>query len=180
MRTARVIGALPALSTRGGAIEMPSPPPGTPAVRVGAPLGLRLKVYLSRWRLDREIAAGHEVEATDAHALRARQLDGQRTRRDIAGSLRDAIDYADHVGSRNRISPAAIVPASARFGRGAILELAEQLESVAHVHPRGVALARMLVGDGLSPLFNRDSERTVSEAAREAIDALQADQAVFA
>ena len=69
-----------------------------------------------------------------------------------------------------------IESAAARLGSGAIQELAARLESAAWVNPRGVAIARMLASDGLSPLFNRSSEQTVTAAAREAIDALGADR----
>src|SRR5271154_1696793 len=130
---------------------------------------IHLKMFRSRWRLDREIAAGRDCRATDELALRARQLIQPRTRRKVARSLRDVVDYVEHTGSRGLLSPAGAEPMASRFGRAAILELAERLERADQVDPRGVALAIMLVDDGLSPLFDPRCERTSSAAAREAV-----------
>lgn len=140
----------------------------------------RLKIFMSRWHLDREIAAGRDCNATDELALRARQLGELRGRCKIARALRDVVDYVDHTGSRALISPCIARPMAARFGRAAILELADQLETPQAVNPRGVALANTLVNDGLSPLFDPNAERTVTEAAREATAALAAGRAAHA
>lgn len=135
---------------------------------------IRLKMLTGRWRLDREIAAGCDCNATEELALRARQLGELRTRRKIARSLRDLVDYVDHTGSRGVMSPPLSQTMASRFGRAAILELADRLETADSVDPRGVALAITLVNDGLSPLFNPRSGPTVTEAAREATEALAA------
>lgn len=137
-------------------------------------------MLMCRWRLDHEIAAGRDFNATAQLALRARQLGEVRTRRKIARSLRDLVDYVDHTGSRGSISPYDAEPMASRFGRAAILELADRLETAHFVDPRGVALASMLVNDGLSPVFNPRSERTVTEAARDATEALAARPTVHA
>ncbi len=129
---------------------------------------------MNRRRLDREIAAGGDCDATAELALRARQLSALRTRRRIACSFRDLVDYVDHTGSRCLVSPPIAQPMASRFGRSAILDLAERLEDAVAVHPRGVALALALLNDGLSPLFDPRCERTVTEAAREATEALAA------
>jgi len=52
-------------------------------------------------------------------------------------------------------------------------EAAELLEEGAPVSPRGVVLARRFLTDGLSPLFNPSSRRTVTQAVREIQDALE-------
>jgi len=67
-----------------------------------------------------------------------------------------------------------IEPAAVRAGREAILGLAERLQSTTPLSARGVVLARALLTDGRSPLFNALSERTVIEAAFEVQDALGA------
>jgi hypothetical protein len=59
-----------------------------------------------------------------------------------------------------------------RRGRQAIVELAEELERAGAVNPRGIVLARALLTDGRSPLFDRYSEQTVTDAAREVHEAL--------
>jgi hypothetical protein len=140
----------------------------------GAPLKLRLNVYLTRGRLDRRIVAGSSWAHDPALALRATQLIDARTQHSIARSLRHVIRHVDRFGARRVISSVVIEPAAVKAGRRSLVELAEQLERAAPVHPRGVVLARQLLVDALSPLFDPNSAQTVSGAAREVKDALDA------
>jgi hypothetical protein len=134
---------------------------------------LRLRVYLTRGTLDRRIAHGLELDATPAAALRAQQLAAAPTRGALATDLRGVVRYAERVESRTpRLSAVMLEPARVRAGRGAILRLAERLEQQAPVSPQGVALTHVLLTDAASPLFDRDSERTVTEASCIAEDAL--------
>ena len=71
------------------------------------------------------------------------------------------------------ISAVVIEPAAVMSGRKAIIGLAHRLESAAPVSPSGVVLARMLLTDGRSPLFNPHWERTVAQAVSEVHDALE-------
>jgi len=137
-----------------------------------APLDLRLRVFVTRAKLDRQIAAGAHGSSA-ALDLRASQLTDPATRRQIASSLRDMVDYVSHRTSRPVISSAIVAPGAVRTGRQAIIGLAQQLEGTTPVSPRGVALARELITDGLSPLFNPYCERTVAEAVCEVQDALE-------
>jgi hypothetical protein len=137
-----------------------------------APLGLRLKVRITRGRLDRQIAAGRRCDASAELALRARQLTDPRSQQETARNLRRIIDYVDRRGSRPIITSVVIERRAVRYGRLAILELAEQLERAAPVNPRGIVLARAFITDGLSPVANPHSERTVTEVAAEAQEAL--------
>jgi hypothetical protein len=146
---------------------------GGRSASMGASLGLRSKVFVTRGRLDRQIAAGQPCEGSAALTLRARQLVHSRTQREIARNLRGIIGYVDRRGSRRGISSVIIERAAVRGGRRAIIELAEQLERAATVNPRGIVLARAFLTDGLSPLFNPHADRTVTEAAHEIQDALQ-------
>ena len=139
---------------------------------VAAPLLLRLRVYLTRGSLDRQIARGVALADTPALTLRAHQLTAESARRSLAADLRHVVSYAERVESRTQLSAVMLEPARVRAGRGAILRLAERLEQEAPVSPQGVALARVLLTDAASPLFDRDSERTVTEASCVADDAL--------
>jgi hypothetical protein len=143
------------------------------SVSAGSPIALRSRVYLTRGALDRRIAAGRPCESTAALALRARQLSHPRTLRQVAGQLRGIVDYVDRHGSRRTVSAVVVERAAVRAGRQAILGLAERLEAAAPANPRGVALAQVLLTDGLSPLFNRHCERTVTEAIWEVQNALE-------
>jgi hypothetical protein len=139
----------------------------------GASPGLRLKVFVARGRLDRQIVRGRPCESSAALALRARQLTDPRTRRRIAEDLRGIVDYVHRYRSRGVISAVVIEPAAVRNGRREILELARRLEGTAQVSPGGVVRARALLTDGCSPLFNPRCERTVAQAVSEVHDALE-------
>jgi hypothetical protein len=173
MRAIRTSHAFPSGPTRGLAYETFVPVDGVRSASAGAPFGLRLKVYVNRGRLDRQLVAGHAHDAAPELTLRARHLTNPRTQRDIARNLRGIVRYADREQSRRAISCVVISPPAVRAGRRAICELAEQLERAAPVNPRGIVLARALLTDGNSPLFNPDPERTVAEAIREIQDALE-------
>jgi len=147
---------------------------GRPIARQ-ATIALRLKVFLTRVKLDRAIADGSSDEASNSLALRVEQLTGSRTRGRIASELRAVVEYADRRDSVSpRLTAVMIEPAAVRAGREAILGLAERLQSTTPLSARGVVLARALLTDGRSPLFNALSERTVIEAAFEVQDALGA------
>jgi hypothetical protein len=144
-----------------------------------APVWLRLRVYLTRARLNRQIAAGCPCESTAALALRARQLTHRRTRQRVARSLRAIVEYvaySERVRGRPPFSAVVIDRAAVRDGREAMLGLAERLDDAGLVSPQGVALAQALLSDGVSsPLSNPRCGRTVIEAVWEVADALDAD-----
>jgi hypothetical protein len=148
---------------------------GPPFERSGsgwAPLALRLRVYLTRGVLDRQIAAGRLHDSTAALAVRAGQLTDPQTLRQLARGLHRIVNYVERSAS-HPIFTAVVIDRGAVMGaRHAILGLAERFEGPAPVSPRGVALAQLLLTDGVSPLFNRHSDRTVVQAIWEVQDAL--------
>jgi hypothetical protein len=138
-------------------------------------IALRLEVFLTRVKLDRAIADERPSEATRALALRVQQLTADTTRRRVASELRAIVEYADRNDSVSpRLTAVMIESAAVRAGREAILGLADRLQSKAPMGARGVVLARALLTDGHSPLFNRFGERTVVEAVFDVQDALGA------
>jgi len=144
------------------------------ATAVSAPLALRLSVYLTRARLDRQIKSGLPWHATAELALRARQLIDPRTRQRLASGLRGTVEWVDWIGSRPSFSAVMIERYGVRAGREALLGLAERLDGPDPVCPRGIVLAQILLTDGcVSPLFSRHCERTVVEAVWEVADALE-------
>jgi hypothetical protein len=142
---------------------------------VSAPLALRLRVLATRWKLDREIASGSMLGPADALMLRFEQLTHEGTRGRIASDLRGVVEYVDRRGPRPVLTAVVIEPGAVRSGRRVILDLARTLEGTAPVTPRGIIMARRLLTDGTSPLFNPDSELNVSEAVWAIQDALQGD-----
>ncbi len=161
------------VSARRVTVDGVPPVGGGESTSAGAPLALRLKVFMARGKLDRRIAAGRSCESGAALELRARQLTDPRTRRRIAHDLRGIVDYVHRDRSRGVISAVVIEPAAVRSGRRAILELARRLEGTAPVSPGGVVRAAALLTDGRSPLFNPHCERTVAQAVSEVHDALE-------
>jgi hypothetical protein len=134
---------------------------------------MRLRVFLTRGKLDRTIAGERPFEVTRALALRIEQLTADTTRGRIANQLRAVVDYADRNDRPSRrLSAVMIEPAAVRAGREAILGLAERLQSTEPLSARGVVLARGLLTDGHGPLFNPSSEQTVVEAVFDVQDAL--------
>ncbi|HVC84943.1 MAG TPA: hypothetical protein VNC12_06790 [Solirubrobacteraceae bacterium] len=144
-----------------------------PALDGGA---LRIRLWLTRGRLDQQIVSGCACWANAAVAWRARQLSDPRTRRRHARNLREVVAYADRAGSRPPFSAVVTVCAAVRADREAILGLAERLEAPGPVNPRGIVLVARFLTDGIdSPLFNARCTRTVTEAVWDISDALRED-----
>jgi hypothetical protein len=137
-----------------------------------AALLLRARVFIARPWLDRRIAAGDARAAGAALELRARQLGSAGVRLQLARELRSVVEYAERESSPAFSAVVINRPAVSR-GRHALLGLAERLERQGQVSPRGVALARVLLTDGLGPLFNPNSQHTVVQAVWSVEDALE-------
>jgi hypothetical protein len=84
------------------------------------------------------------------------------------------VDYVERAGTRPVFTAVVVERAAVHGARKAILRLAERLEGSRALSARGVVLARALLIDGRGPLFNRHSERTVSEAISDVEEALGA------
>src|SRR5215469_16404634 len=123
--------------------EHPSAPPGSR--RRSPKVGLRLRVHLHRARLDRQLADGLAAEAFHDRALRATQLAGMPTRRQVARSLRRLVENAERPTG---VVVSAAVPVRRRSvlaWREALLGLAERLEQPVPLDPCGVARALILL-----------------------------------
>lgn len=145
-----------------------------------APLVARLRVWLGRSRLDRELADGCGPKASDLHALRARQLVGRPVRHEVAASLRRVVDdagqpYAVLNATSLRRGGALVSLCSSEVleWRGGLLGLADRLQAPPPVNPRGVAQARVLLGDGAGPLYNLLPRRPLGETLWSIADGLQ-------
>jgi hypothetical protein len=141
----------------------------------GAPVALRLRVFLTRAKLDREIGSECPYESTPALALRARQLTHPSTRRQIARELREAVAYVDRAGQRPIDTAVVIEPAAVRGGRQSIFALAQLLEGSAAVQPAGIIRARRFLTDGLGPMYDSHSEQSLTDAVQGMVTALEGD-----
>jgi hypothetical protein len=132
---------------------------------------LRLRARLSGWRLDRELAAGMPIALSPLQEARARRLVGRDVRRQLAGSLRRAVEMS---GLPSGFSP--VVAADPRVIDGwadGLLGIADRLEQSQPVGACAVARVRLLVCDGTGPLYNDAHERSLGEAIWSIADALQ-------
>jgi hypothetical protein len=137
-----------------------------------ASVALRLRVYLTRGRLDRQLADAPLCDLTRALALRSRQLIDRRTRQELANRLREIVQHAE--SSLLRVTSDVTDRVAVVVAREPVLGLAERLDGSVPVNPRGVALAKMLLTDGLSPLYGRSCKHTITQAIWEIQDNLDA------
>jgi hypothetical protein len=112
----------------------------------------RLRALLRGFALDRDLAAGAEVERSPALALRARHLLSARTREDLGSNLR-------RIANRDRSAPSLVhVPIAGNAAAEAadlLGQVAARLLAPAPVDMRGVAQVSLLLSDGSGPLFDR-------------------------
>jgi len=132
--------------------------------RPSSTLALRLRVHLHRERLDRQIARGLAPEAFHDRALRATQLAGMPTRRQVARSLRRLVTHAELPAGGLLTSAVPVCRRSVLPWREAILGLADRLEQPVALDPCGVARALVLITDGGGPFYDARAEHSMGEA----------------
>jgi hypothetical protein len=148
----------------------------------GRALGLAVRVWLCRTRLDRELAEGANPTTDAARGLRAQQLSSRRSRRHLAAGLRWLVKRA-HQPTRSPWD--ATVPVNrvqVHEARELLLMLATRLDEPGVPNPRAVALASFLLTDPWSPaslLFddsdgplNSSYRATTAQLARAALEAI--------
>ncbi|HLL92465.1 MAG TPA: hypothetical protein VK252_05950 [Solirubrobacteraceae bacterium] len=136
-------------------------------------IGLRLRVYCRRRRLDEMLADGASPKASPELTLRAGQLTGERHRRALADSLEAVVATAQ--GSiRGRSATPPLARRDVRAASAALIGLARDLREDANVDSRGVALTQRLLTDGTGPIYIYGPNDALWHAAREATAALHA------
>jgi len=148
------------------------PEPGSPGQ--STKFALRVRVHLHRGRLDRQLADGLAPDAFDDRALRAAQLAGMPTRREVARSLRRLVKHAERPAG---VVVSAAVPVrrhSVLAWREALLGLADRLEQPVPVDPCGVARALVVLTDGGGPFYDARADHSISDAVWWIADGLQA------
>jgi hypothetical protein len=139
-----------------------------------ASLALRVRVWWHASALDARLAHGLPPTISPALTLRAQQLASDNTRRALSRALTEVVDGA----ARSRTPRTATAPVDAAGvleAAGPLVSLARELRRTSDPAVRGVALASVLVCDGItSPLYNRRSPVTVRDVAQQARAALAA------
>ena len=120
--------------------------------------------------LDASLAAGRPPESSRLLAARARDIVSLRRRRSMAGNWEHVLRVARRAqrarrgGSRG---PAGAVPVCADrvvAAEPAIRDLMNRLAAPLPVPARGVAMARVLLTDANSPVYNRRSGAALTDA----------------
>jgi hypothetical protein len=127
-------------------------------------IALNLRVRLRRARIDRDLAEAGISDRSEEQTLRAAQLTSAANRRDAARSLREVVVAAENPRAELLSSTALLERDVVVPSRDGLMGLAARLEHSGPVGPCGVARARVLVSDGMGPLYNPHSERSLGEA----------------
>jgi hypothetical protein len=140
------------------------PTPGPDPARRPSTFRLRLRVRLRRGRLDRQLADGLAPDAFRDRALRATQLAGMPTRRQVARSLRRLVAHAERPPTGLIGSAVPVCRRSVLRWREGLLGLAERLEQPTPLDPSGVARALVLLTDGGGPFYDERAPRSMADA----------------
>jgi hypothetical protein len=121
---------------------------------------------LAPW-LDRELADGTGPSLTAAHAARAKQLSGERTRRAVARSLEELVARAEH--PRRTFVIATTLPCREQVREAAplILSTAARLRSGEPVDPLVVARLKTLLSDRRGPCYLRSDPDALTVALKQ-------------
>jgi hypothetical protein len=135
-------------------------------------MGLRLRVWARSLEFDRRLAEGVRPACSPELSLRARQLVSARSRRELSGALRSALEAAARppaaLGPQIPVSSTGVLEAAEPLGL-----LAWDLAATPDPPVRGVALLSFLLCDPMSPLYNRHARVSVREIAEQASAALR-------
>jgi hypothetical protein len=131
----------------------------------------RVMVRARAFSLDAELARGVPAEASTRLALRAQQLVRERGRREVARGIQRLLARAAQPGA-SRWPPAPVRWDRVRAAAGEFQALADRLLSPAPLPARGVAQARLLLGDGGGPLYHRAGRDDLRARVAEAVQAL--------
>jgi hypothetical protein len=151
---------------------------GDPPVLRPRRLGDRALARLRAASLDEALAAGSAPESSRLLAARAQALVAPRARRSVAASWERVLRLAH----RARAHPAAPLPASRGSvplsadqivaAEAAIRALIGHLNAAAPVPARGVAMARLLLTDATSPVYQRHPRIPLATALAAAVTQL--------
>jgi hypothetical protein len=143
---------------------------------LGARRGVRTRARarLSRSALDRRLAAGEPAWASRELSWRAVDLTARSERCAIADQI-DALVDDVIAPPRPRGAAVPIDGDAVRVCLKLLVELADDLRRADRVRAQGVALLRLLLRDGGSPLYSPGESRALHIALAEARDALLVD-----
>jgi hypothetical protein len=130
-----------------------------------ASLRLRVRVWWRRRLLIEALVAGADPDDSAELTLIAGELIGKRARQQMA----DAIDRVVRDAASQPTPGSAAAPLNRRGiirARAELAALAGRLRDPAPVPVHGMALAELLVRNGVSPIYDRESPHSVWRLAR--------------
>ena len=131
---------------------------------------VRLLSRLRGYSIDSRLLAGEQPQGSVEVTARRQQLLGRRYRTRIAGELRRLLEAARRPERRYPGIP--VQCKEILRSEPLILTLADELEELEDVNPRGVILTSRLLHDGRSPVFWKKSEMELDRAVKHARAAL--------
>jgi hypothetical protein len=141
--------------------------------------GLLLGGIWLRWatrrearQLDEQLALGTDPIESDELSLRAGQLQAARSRERFACVLRGAVALAEAPFDPVRLGRPAMRRAQVRENGGLLLELADRLMAGGRLGVQGLAITSLLVGDGVSPLYSKAADNSLTASVNHALLAL--------
>jgi hypothetical protein len=133
---------------------------------------LRVVTWRRARKLDEQLALGTDPIVSDELSLRAGQLGSARSRGKFACILRGAVALADAPFDPYYMGRSRIRRAQIQENRRLLLELADRLGAGGILGVQGLAITSLLVGDGVSPLYNKASRGSLKASLNRALQAL--------
>jgi hypothetical protein len=141
-----------------------------------APRRPRLKLRLRTWwnapELDSALADGVDPAGSEELTARAAQLARPNQRAELATAIKHLVAIADRPPARLVSAPPLFRHDQVRANRSLLLSLAERLNGEGPHALKGVAMTSVLLNDFRSPIHIKDGPRTLEDAVRAALWAL--------
>jgi len=122
--------------------------------------------------LDLALASGIPTDSSPAVKLRARALTRPRVARELGQQLCQIVQEAHEPRRMPGMRVMGATRESVLAAEDDLRMLASRLQSGKPIAAHGIAKVHLLLSDGTGPLFHRGSDRTLSDAIREATSAL--------
>jgi hypothetical protein len=133
---------------------------------------LRLRTWWNAPELDSALADGVDPAGSAELRARAAQLARPKQRADLATAIKRLVAIADRPSERLVSAPPLFRRDQVRANRSLLLSLAERLSGEGPHGLKGVAMTSVLLNDSRSPIHVKDGGRTLEEAVRATLWAL--------
>jgi hypothetical protein len=154
-------------------------PPTSPSARHGPArarrpsLALRLRVLWKTPQLDAALADGADPGARDELALRAKQLTDPKHRAGIARGIDRLLDLSERGEGMPSINRLPFQAKRVEANRPQLMEVADRIEEEDSPPVKAVAMATLLVEDGLGPMYVQEHGDRLAPALRSVLSAFQ-------